>query len=143
MSWYSARLLYERLLDSPARGVHPLFEESIVVFQADDDGETVPAKLKQLAEQSEVEYEAAAGNHVRWAFREVLEVQEISTDKGLVDGTEVYFRWWDKPGPRAFKMMRKTHREPWWLDEPTHPGNHVAGDDKRGVRRLVDPSNGF
>jgi hypothetical protein len=58
-----------------------------------------------------------------------LEVQEIMTDKGLVDGTEVYFRWWDKPGPRAFKMMRETHEEPWWLDESTHPGNHVAGDD--------------
>lgn len=117
MSWYSARLLFESVHDPPDPKPHPLFEESIVVFQADDrDG--VQARLPELARSGEVEYEAIAGNQVRWVFREVLEVQEIMTNEGLVDGTEVYFRWWHKPGPRAFKMMRATHETSWWQNAP-------------------------
>jgi hypothetical protein len=122
VNWYSARLLFESVHDPPERPskLSPLFEESIVVFQADDD-ESVPAKLKKLAQAGEVEYEAIAGNQVRWEFREVLEVQEIGTDKDVLeDGIEVFYRWWHNPGPRAFKVMRETHQgRAWWLDEPS------------------------
>ena len=64
-------------------------------------------------------YEAAVGNQVYWTFREILEVREISTNKEeLEDGIEVFFRWWHHPGPRAFKIMRKTHEgRAWWLDD--------------------------
>jgi len=126
VSWYSARLLYERLLDPPARGDCTLFEESIIAFEANEGGETVPVRVRELAARREHEYEAAAGNQVRWVFRDVLEVKEISSDKGLVDGTEVFFRWWDKPGPQAFKIMRKTHREPWWLEEMSSAAEHTG-----------------
>lgn len=101
----------------PKRQSHyPWFEETIIVFQA-GDRESVQAKLKELAAREETEYEAAGGGRVRWVFREVLEVQDIVTDKGLVDGTEVYFRWWKRPGTRALKMIRETHEEPWWNND--------------------------
>jgi len=121
VSWYSARLLFESVHDPPDPKRRPLFEESIVVFQAGAQ-ESIPAKLRQLEHAREIEYRAAAGNLVRWEFREVLEVQEISTDRNVLeDGIEVYFRWWEKPGPQAFRIMRKTHSEPWWLEEAPQP----------------------
>ena len=106
MSWYSARLLYESVHDPPDQKPHPLFEESIVVFKA-ADRESIPAKLDELAHSGEVDYEAIAGNRVHWTFREVLEVQEISGRDRR--GTEVFYRWWHKPGPRAFQIIRETH----------------------------------
>jgi hypothetical protein len=112
--WYSARLLYECL--GPKRySTDPWFEEKIIVFQA-GDRDSVPAKLKALARSMEHEYASADGT-VRWVFREILEVQDITTDKGLVDGTEVHFRWWRRPGTRVLKMIRETHEKPWWLDD--------------------------
>ena len=117
MRWYSARMLFESVNDPPDPKPHPLFEESIVVFQA-DERDAIPAKLDELARGGEIEFQAMAGNQVRWVFREVLEVQEIMTNKSrLEDRIEVYFRWWHNPGPRAFKMMRETHEEPWWIEE--------------------------
>jgi Domain of unknown function (DUF4288) len=112
--WYSARLLYEFVHDPPDVKPKPLFEESLVVFKAVDG--SVLKTLLELARGKEHNYQAAAGNHVYYTFRELLEVQEISGDK-IEQGTEVFFRFWDNPGPRAFKVMRDTHREPWWLDE--------------------------
>jgi hypothetical protein len=73
-------------------------------------------KLKTLAGEGEMEYEAAAGNMVRWEFREVLEVQRI-LDTRIREGTEVYFRWWRNPSKRDFKIMRETHEHPWWLPD--------------------------
>ena len=95
---------------------HPLFEESIIVFRLKKTDSVLP-RLLELAHQREHDYEAIAGNRVYWVFREVLEVQETMTNKGLVDGTEVYYRWWHNPGPRASKLMRETQTEPWWLEE--------------------------
>lgn len=97
--WYSARLLYECLPDPmPKRqSKYPWFEEIVVVFQP-GDRESVRAKLKELAGREETEYETIGGRR-RWVFREVLEVQDVMTDKGIADGTEAYFRWWYRPGP--------------------------------------------
>ncbi len=125
--WYSARLLFESVHDPPSRPskLYPLFEESFIVFQV-DDAESVHAHLLELAHGKEHNYEAAAGNQVYYTFREILEVQEIMGGK-IEDGTEVFYRWWHNPGPRAFKMMRDTFEgRAWWLDddsETTETGN--------------------
>ena len=110
--WYSARLLIERTVEG-SRPVKPLFEESVIVFQASDHREA-SRKAKQLGRKASHHFKNVYGETVRWTFREVLEVQEIMSDKGLVDGTEVYFRWWDKPSQRTLRMIRRTHEEPWW-----------------------------
>lgn len=119
--WYSARLLYESVsYDFPA-GYEPpaesaefkaLFEDSLVVFKVEGD-EDVIAKLKVIALGKEDDYEAAAGNRVKWVFREILEIQDIMSID-INDGTEVYFRWWINPTKRDFRMMRDTHEPPWW-----------------------------
>ena len=111
--WYSARLLIESVNDARPRG-ETLFEETVIVFRFAEDCETkdLIARVKALAREREDEYVAIAGNRVKWVFREILEIQDISG--AMKDGTEVYFRWWHDPGPRAFELMRRTHEHPWW-----------------------------
>jgi hypothetical protein len=122
-SWYSARLLFEEILvDVPDAKV--LFEESVVVFRL-KKSESLQEKLTALAKEGEHEYEAMAGNMVRWEFREVLEVQEI-LDTRIREGTEVYFRWWHNPTKRDFKIMRETHEPPWWLPDCDAEGSLEA-----------------
>jgi hypothetical protein len=120
--WYCARLLFESVHDPPERPSkhYPIFEESYIVFKVAEE-DSIHARLMELARGVEHNYEAAAGNQVYWTFREILEVQEVMTNKDqLEDGIEVFFRWWHNPGPRAFKIMRETHQgDAWWLDD--HP----------------------
>jgi hypothetical protein len=106
-------LLYECVVDDAARDTH--FEEKVIVFRFEEDGGTEDLLdwLRTMAKRHEVDYENVEGNMVRWLFREILEIQEISS-YAIRDGTEVFFRWWDNPGPRAFGMMRRTHGHPWW-----------------------------
>ena len=117
--WYSARLLYEQLLlESPGgkelADAEPLFEDKLIVFRV-KEGEDVVAKLTALAEGANDEFEAAAGNWVKWVFREILEIQDISAHE-IEDGTEVYFRWWTNPTERDFEIIREIHGERWWLE---------------------------
>ena len=114
--WYSGRLLYESLHgeeDEPPE--EALFEEIVVVFRCEEEDDIV-SKLTALAKTHEQEYVAAAGNTVRWVFREILEIQDISA-YAIEDGTEVYFRWWHDPSAHDFEIIRNTHEEPWWRDE--------------------------
>ena len=118
--WYSARLLYERrLLESPdgpeLPDAEPLFEESLIVFRADKDDDVV-TKLMSLAERGSHDYKAVAGNWVKWAFREILEIQEIS-GYAIDDGTEVFYRWYHNPTKGDWKKLRQTQMDPWWLEE--------------------------
>ena len=115
-TWYSARLLYEReLRGAPTPDDEPLFEDKLIVFRC-QDGEEVVAKLQRLAREGEDEYKAIAGNMVRWVFREILEVQDISAYR-VEDGTEVYFRWWHDPSERDFEIMRHSHGDRWWVED--------------------------
>jgi hypothetical protein len=115
--WYSARLLYERLLlespgGDPLEDSESLFEDKLIVFRV-KEGEDIVSKLTALANGANEEFEAAAGNWVKWVFREILEIQDISA-YDIEDGTEVYFRWWHDPTERDFQVMRDTHEPPWW-----------------------------
>ena len=117
MSWYSARLLYEFVEDPP--NSKPLLGESFIIFRT-TKAESPIKKLLQLARANEHEYAAATGNDVDYTFREVLEVQEITGSK-IADGTEVFYRLLDDPGPRTLKAMRKTETRDWWTE-----GGHGA-----------------
>jgi hypothetical protein len=141
LSWYSARLLYEFVHDPPDPKPKPLFEESLIVFRATKSEDPIE-KLNQLARASEDNYEAAAGNHVYYTFREVLEVQEIM-DRKIADGTEVFYRFWRNPGVRALTHIRKTSIYDWWTDDapdrdepqpqPLRHGGQVSGRRERGA----------
>ena len=109
--WYSARLLIERTLEG-GKPVKPLLEESVIIFQA-VDRRAASKKAKQLGRKASHHFRNVYGEPVRWTFREVLEVQEITGDNPT-DGTEVYFRWWNNPSERTLRMIRRTHEEPWW-----------------------------
>jgi hypothetical protein len=127
--WYSARLLYERLLlESPdgdeLADSEPLFEDKLIVFRV-KEGQDVVAKLTALAEAANHEYEAAAGNWVKWVFREILEIRDITAHE-IDDGTEVYFRWWTNPTEHDFQIIRETHSERWWLEGDDSPGQREA-----------------
>ena len=117
MDWYSARLLYESVHYKSQGGERvdadePLFEEKLIVFHCRKD-EDIVAKLKTIADEQEHEYEAAAGNWVKWTFREILEIQEVMGRK-ITDGTEVFYRFWGAPDEHDFEMMRETATDPWW-----------------------------
>jgi hypothetical protein len=115
VSWYSARLLIERTVDTPELP-KPLFEESVIIFKMaeNETAGAIKKRVNQLGRKSSHRYKNQYGETVRWTFREVLEVQEIAGEE-LVDGTEVYYRWWDNPSDRKLKMVRETHEEPWWI----------------------------
>lgn len=85
--WFAARLLSE--IQHPDESEAPaLFDESIVLLRARDAGEAT-GRAADIGARAEVQYLNPAGNNVRWAFREVLEVQEL-LDGEIADGTEVY-----------------------------------------------------
>jgi hypothetical protein len=114
--WYSARLLYREEIEHSPTGV---FEEKIIVFTAVDDTDLITPKLDTLAKAREVEFQNQFGETVSWTFQEVLEIQDISAEE-VGDGTEVFFRWWRDPTDEDFKLLRETHREPWWKSEEHH-----------------------
>lgn len=85
--WFAARLLFEAL-DSESDESFAL-EDRIVVVRARSTDEA-SEKATKFARESETEYEAAAGNRVRWQFRKVADIQAL-IDDDIADGTEIYF----------------------------------------------------
>lgn len=91
--WYSAKLLFvsvhseERASDDATR----LFEESIVVIQANDI-EHARARAQQYGGHLQHGYQNAAGDWVVWQFVRLLDVFELN-DERLADGVEVYARF--------------------------------------------------
>ena len=110
--WFSARLLYQCVVDDREFDAEHTWEESTVVFRCGED-EDMESKLATLAKNGEVSYDNVHGNPVKWAFRELLEVQEISGYE-VTDGTEVFFRFWTNPDAGDPEFMRRTHTEKWW-----------------------------
>jgi hypothetical protein len=84
--------LYERLIDgAPAAGSAPLFEEKIVVIEAQDE-----ALARQIASahgvQGSENYQNEFGERVDWRFVKVIDVKQLF-DEALRDGTEVFYRF--------------------------------------------------
>jgi hypothetical protein len=119
MAWYSARLLYEFVVKGRHKPKDILFEEKVIVFRVKPD-ESLTERLAATAYGDELHYENADGKNVHVRFREVLEVQEIM-GPSISDGTEVFYRYWDNPGVRAFGVMRETQTDVWWPKKPKRP----------------------
>ena len=125
MEWYSARILYERLVDEDEEKASQrdvLFEEKLFVFACGDDDDTLE-KLAAIAKKNEEEFENGEGNTVTYTVREILEVQR-HVDEPKADGTEVFYRFWHNPSERDFEAMRETETEAWWKAEDEERAKH-------------------
>ena len=115
MEWYSARILYQSLVDDDVDEASEgavLFEEKLLIFSCRERS-NVREQLAALAKKNEESYQNAEGNQVTWVLREILEVQEIMAES-VGDGTEVFYRYWHNPSERDFDEMRQTQTEAWW-----------------------------
>lgn len=96
--WYSVSLLFEGVHQvSEAEDVN-LWEESIVLIEAEDRDEA-EGTARKLAVQREHSYETSNGDQLRWTFREVAAVYEVF-DNNLGHGIEVFSRFL-RPGEAA------------------------------------------
>lgn len=105
MSWFTGRLLFESTLKKGKK--EALFEEKWILCFAENE-EGARGRLNQLARQMQHSYKNAEGNIIEICFREILEIQEVLSEK-IGEGTEVFFRFWHKPTTEDLKILRKTH----------------------------------
>ncbi|WHT18663.1 DUF4288 domain-containing protein [Crossiella sp. CA-258035] len=78
------------VLCSLAEGKDPLYQENIVLLDA-DSLESARARAAQHGRDGETEYRNGDGELVRWRLAEVVDVAEVP-DQQLGDGAEVYTR---------------------------------------------------
>jgi hypothetical protein len=89
--WFGVSLLSRG--ETPGRKEEDLlWEETIVLVQAASHDE---ARLlaEKIGKDSEVEYESASGERIRWTFRSVFDMYELPEEGILGPGTEVFCRF--------------------------------------------------
>jgi hypothetical protein len=91
--WYAAKLLFESEVEGEVLE-NSLCEESIRVIKAEDDDDA-ERKAEEVGVQAQHQYLNENGHTVRWHFRRVLEVQDISESQ-IVHGTEVFSRMYPR-----------------------------------------------
>jgi len=87
-AWFGARLLFEQSFAN-GKEAPSLFEERVVLLKSVSgmaDAEKKAAKLGRAASHS---YKNVDGETVAWAFKEVLDVVQLS-DAEIGEGSEVY-----------------------------------------------------
>lgn len=88
--WFAASLLFvSQHVDQPS--ANPLWEEQIIIFQADDEN-TARRKAELRGRAEEHEYRNKENQLVRWRFERVERIYQIEAD-ALDDGTEVFSRF--------------------------------------------------
>jgi hypothetical protein len=87
--WFGFSLLFQS--EQTPSVTDPIWEESIIVLQADTLGEA-KEKANLFASQREVQYQAANGDMVNWKFKEIFEVSEINNSIEP-SGTEIISRF--------------------------------------------------
>ena len=88
-SWYSGLILLESI-HSPEDEYESIWEECIYLVQANDHEEAM-GLLEQTGHNLELEYQAAAGNDVRWRFDGVDRLERLGDLEG--EGMEVFSRF--------------------------------------------------
>jgi hypothetical protein len=88
--WYSASLLFSsEHVNQPE--ANPLWEEQVVIFQADDE-DAARHKAEVHGKAEEHEYRNAENHLVRWRFERVERIFQVESET-LSDGTEVFSRF--------------------------------------------------
>lgn len=87
--WYSAALLFQSVHNKcPTQ--NDVWELQIVVIQAPSEDAAVKS-ASEIGKQREHEYISATGDMVRWVFRQIESLTELSGN--IEHGTEIYARF--------------------------------------------------
>lgn len=113
MDYYSARLFMIILVDDGKPKKKNLYDESIVVFKADNHDHAFERALAWGKEQ-ELIYKNSRGQDVRWAFVEVAEVRCIGKK---IDGVEIISTMFDKISKSAIVFNHEFKPEEQKLHE--------------------------
>jgi len=89
--WYGVSVLFEAVKMPQPQEEDVVWEECVYLVKASSALEATEAGVR-IGKQNEHEYEAAAGNQVRWTFRQIGEVYEI-IDETVQNETEVFSRY--------------------------------------------------
>jgi len=99
--WFSISVLFEgRHLQN--RAEPNIWEESILLVNADCESEAI-SLARQLALNAEVQYQTAAGDELRWEFREIADIYAIP-DAHIQHGTELFSRFLKKEAIQQLLM---------------------------------------
>lgn len=116
MLWFYVAADYKAVHVGTNRKRH-LWARRVFVFRTTTD--RAESKALEIAKENEHEYISATGDLVRWTFMGIESTSEL-LDKGITDGTEVYWDWFvhvDRPKketatkPKANRQS-KVRREP-------------------------------
>lgn len=91
MTWYAVSLLFESVHSNATPDNGSLWEESVVVVEADSDT-AAKEKAEAKARRNVSSYKTAAGDLITWEYRQVERVFEIESDS-ISSGTEVFSRF--------------------------------------------------
>jgi len=89
--YFTVSLLFKAVHRKPENGDDPLWEESIVLIEADTE-EDARVQGEMLAKEQEIEYEVKGGDSVVWQFELIERVFQIDNES-LVSGTEIFSRF--------------------------------------------------
>jgi Domain of unknown function (DUF4288) len=87
--WWGARIIFESVHPDPGDGSrYTLFEEQTILVRAPSEADA-RVRARTLGEGAELEYKNVYGNTVRWVFKGVLDIFDVSDDHPK-EGTEIY-----------------------------------------------------
>ena len=89
MLWFYVAADYKAVHVGTKRKRH-LWERRVFVFRTTAD--KAESKALEIAKENEHEYISATGDLVRWTFMGIESTSELF-DKGITNGTEVYWDW--------------------------------------------------
>jgi hypothetical protein len=100
-------MLFESLHEPPDED-DTLYEDRIILVRAGTDDEA-HEKAVSIGKSSKEQFVSAAGNKVRWVFREVLDVKWVF-DEAIEDGTEVYSSFLNQGELENLKRSLQPHK---------------------------------
>ena len=94
--WFWASILLKCIPKGRRRRRH-LWQQIVFVVNAADEAEA-QTKIRAIAENKQHAYTSASGQALTWELQQVEEVQSL-IDSEISDGTEVYWRFFERIDP--------------------------------------------
>jgi hypothetical protein len=124
MNWYIAELIMECRV---GRGRPTLWDQQLVILRA-RSATTAYASAMKLGRRQDHAYRNVSGDTVRWSFRGLGNLQELSV-RTLRSGTEVHSRLFRKRPPRVCPKAKLTV---FWAERNEHrTAGELLGEELR------------
>jgi hypothetical protein len=124
MNWYIAELIMECRV---GRGRPTLWDQQVVILRA-RSATTAYASAMKLGRRQDHAYRNVSGDTVRWSFRGLGNLQELSV-RTLRSGTEVHSRLFRKRPPRVCPKAKLTV---FWAERNEHrTAGELLGEELR------------